>query len=105
MQWYKLISNNDTVALPYPPLQPVGPFRAPESEADVFWDDSHLVRRADDGDVGDDPNEEGSDKVDAQSLSDDESTAHHDSADEAAQDTGVKMCHRTSSRRLQCQQQ
>ena len=53
-----------------------------------------MARRADDGDVGDDPNDEGSEKVDAKSFSDDESTAHHDRVDEAAQDNGVKMCRR-----------
>ena len=54
---------------------------------------SHLARRADDRDLGVDPNEEGSDKVDAESFSDDKSTAHHDSAD-AHRDNGVKLCHR-----------
>ena len=56
-----------------------------------------MARRADDGDVGDDPNEEGSDRVDAGSFSDDESTAHHDSEDEAAQDTGENMCRRRNN--------
>ena len=80
--------DKDTVALLEPSLQTMGPLR------DVFWDPSHLNRTADDGDVGDDPNEEGSDKVDAESFTDDESTAHRDRADEPAQDNRVKMCHR-----------
>ena len=49
---------------------------------------SHLARRAYDGDVDDDPSEEGSDKGDGESSSDDDSTARYDSADEAAQDSG-----------------
>ena len=61
-----------------PSLQSSGPLRAPESEADVFWDPCHLGRGADDRDVGHDPNEEGSGKVDVEPFLDEESAAHHD---------------------------
>ena len=47
VQWYKRISDKDTVALLDPSLQSIGPLRASESEAYVFWDPNHLARRAD----------------------------------------------------------
>ena len=66
--------------------RPLARFALRQARRKYFGIPRHLERRADDGDVGDDPNEEVSEEVDAEPFSDDESIAHHDSADEGEED-------------------